>query len=273
MEILRYPVDGIVNITAPFDEANHGSPPHKHKGMDFHAPGGTNVVATADGNVIYASDDRSFGKSVLIRHDDGIYTLSAHLSKLDVRVGDSVKSGDRVGLSGNTGSGAGGRNHLHFEVLRNVPEDKIPDSGDLGSLGFSTKSYAVDPLSFLVAGNLETLSRLNSNSGSKFRSTIIDASPVDSEEGADDGSSSDAASGSDDGSSSDAASGSDDSSSSDAASGSDDNSSSDAASGSDDNSSSDAASGSDDSSSSDAVSGSDDSSSSDATSGSDGSSD
>lgn len=90
-----------------------------HNGLDIAVPVGTPVFAADDG-VIMAVDnnDRStwskyqYGRYVLIKHPNGLATLYAHLSKQSVSKGDTVKRGDLIGYSGNTGYSTGA--HLHF---------------------------------------------------------------------------------------------------------------------------------------------------------------
>ncbi len=91
-----------------------------HNGVDFAASMGTAVYSSADGVVMgVANSDLacpgvSFGKYVLIRHTNGLATLYAHLSSQSVSIGENVTSGQKIGLSGNTGYSTGP--HLHFAV-------------------------------------------------------------------------------------------------------------------------------------------------------------
>ncbi|MBX9576611.1 MAG: M23 family metallopeptidase [Caulobacteraceae bacterium] len=92
--------------------------PRAHKGVDFAAPTGTGVFAAAEGTVLRTGYQRDgFGNFVEIRHPNGMTTLYAHLSRIDVRSGQELYSGERVGLVGSTGYSTGP--HLHFEVRRN----------------------------------------------------------------------------------------------------------------------------------------------------------
>ncbi|NPA79609.1 MAG: M23 family metallopeptidase [Thermotogae bacterium] len=89
-----------------------------HEGIDYAAPEGTPIVATADGVVEKAGrSDAGYGIQVLIDHGDGIKTRYAHMMRALVRVGDTVKRGQVIGLVGNTGRSVG--DHLHYEVLVN----------------------------------------------------------------------------------------------------------------------------------------------------------
>lgn len=85
-----------------------------HEGADFAASHGTPIYATADGTVIHAGRQGGYGNLIRIRHDFGIETRYAHLSRIRVSVGDKVSRGDRIGDMGNTGRSTG--THLHYEV-------------------------------------------------------------------------------------------------------------------------------------------------------------
>ena len=88
-----------------------------HGGVDIKVTEGTKVVATASGVVVEATEDEGWGKLVVIKHGDTYETLYAHLQKIVVAKGDKVKSGQTIGLSGNTGYSTGP--HLHYEVHKN----------------------------------------------------------------------------------------------------------------------------------------------------------
>ena len=85
-----------------------------HKGVDYAAPSGTPIHATADGTVIHAGWESGYGNLVKIRHDFGVETRYAHLSQIRVEVGQRVSRGDRIGDMGNSGRSTG--THLHYEV-------------------------------------------------------------------------------------------------------------------------------------------------------------
>lgn len=96
----------------------------KHRGIDMawnSKQGGKNVpVYAADDGVVYSTKDndksgKSWGNFVKIKHNDGTYTLYAHLKDgIKVKTGQNVKQGDQIGNMGNTGDSKG--NHLHYEV-------------------------------------------------------------------------------------------------------------------------------------------------------------
>jgi len=85
-----------------------------HPGFDLAAPTGTEVAAAAGGTVVHAGPAGTYGNLVTLRHDNGFETRYAHLSAVDVRVGDRVETGQEVGKVGTTGYSSGP--HLHFEV-------------------------------------------------------------------------------------------------------------------------------------------------------------
>lgn len=85
-----------------------------HKGMDFRAAMGTTVQAGNSGVVVLARLLYYEGNCVVIDHGQGLFTLSMHLSRIDVKEGQRVAAGDRLGLSGATGRVTGP--HLHWAV-------------------------------------------------------------------------------------------------------------------------------------------------------------
>lgn len=86
-----------------------------HYGQDFRVPYGTRVYATGDGKVASAgSNSGGFGNVVIIDHGNGLRSYYAHLSEISVSEGMIVKRGDKVGLSGDTGSSTGP--HLHYQI-------------------------------------------------------------------------------------------------------------------------------------------------------------
>lgn len=86
-----------------------------HKGLDFAVPTGTAIRASSGGVVTKAGWGSGYGYCVYIRHPDGKETRYGHCSKVLVKAGQSVKQGDKIALSGNTGVSTGP--HLHFEIL------------------------------------------------------------------------------------------------------------------------------------------------------------
>ncbi|WP_432085119.1 M23 family metallopeptidase [Streptomyces sp. bgisy095] len=92
---------------------------HKHSGQDFAVPVGTPVKAAAAGTVVKAGpygggDGPAYGNAIVVKHANGKYSQYAHLSKIQVKIGQKVGAGQRIALSGNTGNSSGP--HLHFEI-------------------------------------------------------------------------------------------------------------------------------------------------------------
>ncbi|MDI7863292.1 M23 family metallopeptidase [Rhizobiaceae bacterium n13] len=101
-----------------------------HAGIDFRSGIGGEVRATGSGTVTMAGPAGGYGNMVEIDHGQGLTTRYGHMSKVLVKVGDRIATGDIVGLSGNTGRSTGP--HIHYEVRRN--------------------GQAIDPMRFLNAG-------------------------------------------------------------------------------------------------------------------------
>jgi murein DD-endopeptidase MepM/ murein hydrolase activator NlpD len=89
-----------------------------HAGLDFTAPQGTPIYATANGVVSTAGNlGNGFGNHVVIRHGYGYETLYGHMFRIKVRNGTQVKRGEIIGWVGNTGKSTGP--HCHYEVHKN----------------------------------------------------------------------------------------------------------------------------------------------------------
>jgi len=86
----------------------------QHNGVDYGAPAGTAVRAVGDGVVDFSGWQNGYGNVVSIRHSNDRTTVYAHLSRVDVRRGQHVEQGVRIGAVGMTGWATGP--HLHFEV-------------------------------------------------------------------------------------------------------------------------------------------------------------
>ncbi len=121
-----HPLPG-ARISASFARYIIKSRNRQHHGVDFAAPSGTPVFAASSGVVLSADNSslsEAFGNAVLIEHGDQLTSLSAHLSRLDVQLGQWVEAGQQIGLVGQTGRATGP--HLHFELWRgSVPQDPI----------------------------------------------------------------------------------------------------------------------------------------------------
>lgn len=90
---------------------------HLHKGIDIDLAIGTPVVSTAGGTVLFAFVDEVMGKIIVVRHQNGFTTSYAHLDRFLVKMGDTVKRGDKIGTVGNTGLTTGP--HIHYEIRQN----------------------------------------------------------------------------------------------------------------------------------------------------------
>jgi len=90
--------------------------PALHTGIDYPAPYGTAILASAGGRVRYAGPRGPYGKTVEIDHGGGLVTRYGHASRILVRVGDILLPGQKIATVGSTGRSTGP--HLHFEVLR-----------------------------------------------------------------------------------------------------------------------------------------------------------
>ena len=101
-----------------------------HAGLDYAAPQGTPILATADGVVVEAGQRSGYGNAVQIRHEFGLETVYAHLNQIRVEVGQHVQRGERIGDMGSTGRSTG--SHLHYEIRLN--------------------GTALDPMKFIEAG-------------------------------------------------------------------------------------------------------------------------
>lgn len=89
-----------------------------HKGMDFSAPSGTAIQSTGNGVVESANyNGGGYGKCVIVDHGYGYKTLYGHMSRIDVKPGQVLKKGERIGLIGSTGASTGP--HCHYEVHLN----------------------------------------------------------------------------------------------------------------------------------------------------------
>ncbi len=110
-----YPIHS--KITSDFGTARmlNNSLKSFHSGTDFRAKVGTPIYATNDGIVVIAKNRYYAGNSVVIDHGEGIYSCYYHLSSLHVKVGDKVKQGEKLGLSGATGRVSGP--HLHYAMM------------------------------------------------------------------------------------------------------------------------------------------------------------
>jgi murein DD-endopeptidase MepM/ murein hydrolase activator NlpD len=92
----------------------NGQPRQPHYGLDVAGPVGTPIQAAAGGKVTLAAEFHFFGKLIVLDHGHGVNTLYAHLSAIEVREGEAVRQGSRIGAMGATGRVTGP--HLHFSL-------------------------------------------------------------------------------------------------------------------------------------------------------------
>jgi murein DD-endopeptidase MepM/ murein hydrolase activator NlpD len=101
-----------------------------HPGIDFRASTGAPIKSAGAGTVVLAGEVNGYGNMVEIDHGQGITTRYGHLSKFNVRTGQTVEEGQIIGLAGSTGRSTG--SHLHYEIRRN--------------------GTPINPIGFLVSG-------------------------------------------------------------------------------------------------------------------------
>jgi murein DD-endopeptidase MepM/ murein hydrolase activator NlpD len=124
------PIPGVVGKNFGERRIFNGEPRAPHSGADLHAAAGTPVHATNRGRVVLAKTLFFTGNTVILDHGLGIYSLYAHLSRIDVKSGEVVKNGQLLGLVGATGRVTAP--HLHW--------------------GMRVQGARVDPFSFVNAG-------------------------------------------------------------------------------------------------------------------------
>jgi hypothetical protein len=126
---IQPPNNDSVDVTYRYASTENGTR-EPHHGVEFLNKFGTPVQAAANGVVVFAGPDAEavyspwvnfYGNLIVLKHDNDLYTLYAHLSKIDVQVGDGVLVGQKIGEVGQTGVATG--SHLHFEVRRGDVKD------------------------------------------------------------------------------------------------------------------------------------------------------
>ena len=106
-----WPVEGSKTIGSPFGYRGNKF----HQGIDILGKTGTPIVASRSGRVTFSGEKPEYGKCIIINHSNGVKTLYAHASELDVKDGDIVEAGQIIAKVGMTGNATG--SHLHFEVI------------------------------------------------------------------------------------------------------------------------------------------------------------
>ncbi|AZK95737.1 MULTISPECIES: M23 family metallopeptidase [Streptomyces] len=131
---------GSYTLSATYGKAG-GMWASNHSGQDFAVPTGTPVVSIGAGTVVKAGpngagDGPAYGNAVVVKHNNGMYSQYAHLSTVNVSAGQTVKAGQLIAKSGNTGNSSGP--HLHMEI-RTTPNygSSVDPVGFLRSVGVS----------------------------------------------------------------------------------------------------------------------------------------
>ena len=113
---LGHPIVGSYRFTSGFGMRRHpvSGGRRMHNGTDMAGARGTKIVATGDGVVTFAGRQSGYGNLVKIRHAQGFETYYAHLHRINVKSGQKVSRGQKIGGMGNTGGSTGV--HLHYEI-------------------------------------------------------------------------------------------------------------------------------------------------------------
>jgi len=123
------PANDSVDVTYRYASTENGTR-EPHHGVEFLNKFGTPVHAAANGTVVFAGPDIEavyspridfYGNLVVLKHENDLFTLYAHLSKIDVQAGDVIYVGEKIGEVGQSGVATG--SHLHFEVRRGDVEN------------------------------------------------------------------------------------------------------------------------------------------------------
>ncbi len=111
VRIFAWPVKG--KISSRFGARNG----ERHDGLDIRVPRGTVIRAADVGKVVFVSSNyHKYGRIIILEHDNNYFTVYAHNSKNNVKVGQRVRKGERIGRVGKSGNATG--YHLHFEVRK-----------------------------------------------------------------------------------------------------------------------------------------------------------
>ena len=151
--LLEYPVSKIVfsqayGKTAFAKKSKFYGKSGFHNGLDFAMPVGTKVLAAADGKVIAMGNNGryAYGRWMAVDHGNGIVTMYGHLSSISKSKGSSVKKGDTIAKSGNTGNSTGP--HLHFTVFSAKSFEIVP-SKSVASVRDIPVGATVNPKNYL----------------------------------------------------------------------------------------------------------------------------
>ena len=111
------PVPGKITSLYGLRRVLNGQPRNSHKGLDFRGAQGSPIAAIADGTVVLTGDFYYAGKFVVVDHGLGVVSISMHMSEIIAYQGQTVKTGDNIGLVGSTGRSTGPHLHLGVSVL------------------------------------------------------------------------------------------------------------------------------------------------------------
>ncbi len=112
-----YPLDELINVGAFGNIRKDNGITIQHLGVDLDAEQGTPIYAINNGQVVFAGELTVYGKTIIIDHGLGIYSLYLHLSEFKTSKGLMVERGEIIGLTGNTGWSTGP--HLHLSIKAN----------------------------------------------------------------------------------------------------------------------------------------------------------
>ena len=114
VSLARAPVTGCLSSGFGKRRGGAGS---LHKGIDLYTGGARPIYAAGDGRIVQLGSQRGFGRTVLIRHRNGVETRYAHLSDFasGLKIGSKISAGSVIGRTGSTGNATGV--HLHYEIL------------------------------------------------------------------------------------------------------------------------------------------------------------
>lgn len=158
--VLSWPLDYVL-ITQLFGKTSASKRLYvsgSHSGVDFRAPVGTEVKSMGSGTVIGVGDTdlyckgASFGKWVYIDYNNGLSSTFGHLSAISAKAGDKVKTGDVVGLSGNTGHSTGPHLHVTVYASQGAGVKTLPSlscSGKTFIMPVAPVNAYLDPLLYL----------------------------------------------------------------------------------------------------------------------------
>ncbi len=156
--ILSWPLDNVF-VTQKFGRTVGAQKLYtsgSHNGVDFRAPVGTKVKNVLDGEVVGQGDTDlyrgcySFGRWVMVKHDNGLSTIYGHLSVISTQMGQKIKTGETIGFSGNTGYSTGPHLHISVYATQGVRIEKYVNSRGCkeATLPLADIKAYLDPLAY-----------------------------------------------------------------------------------------------------------------------------